>query len=75
MAHPLCPGSGGRSPSVGSSRAGSTGWRSIAGQKQPPARFVAGADAIEAAVAKVGELLAHAEASRELGGDLAHDGA
>jgi NAD(P)-dependent dehydrogenase (short-subunit alcohol dehydrogenase family) len=44
----------------------------IAGQEQPPARFVAGSDAIEAVAAKARELLAQAEASRELGGDLAH---
>ncbi|MDP5309962.1 SDR family NAD(P)-dependent oxidoreductase [Streptomyces poriferorum] len=44
----------------------------LAGQEQPPARFVAGADAIEAVVAKAKDLLAEAEASRELGGDLAH---
>jgi NAD(P)-dependent dehydrogenase (short-subunit alcohol dehydrogenase family) len=45
----------------------------IAAQDQPPLRFVAGADAIEGAEAKARELLAQAEASRELGGDLAHD--
>lgn len=45
----------------------------IAGQDKPPQRFVAGADAIEAAEAKARELLAQAEASRELGGNLAHD--
>ncbi|WP_328584647.1 SDR family NAD(P)-dependent oxidoreductase [Streptomyces sp. NBC_00370] len=47
----------------------------IAGQEQPPARFVAGADAIEAVSAKAAELLAQADASRELGGDLARDDA
>jgi NAD(P)-dependent dehydrogenase (short-subunit alcohol dehydrogenase family) len=46
---------------------------SIADQGQPPLRFVAGADAIEGAEAKARELLAHAEASRELGGNLAYD--
>ncbi|WP_326665338.1 SDR family NAD(P)-dependent oxidoreductase [Streptomyces sp. NBC_00385] len=45
----------------------------LAGQAQPPARFVAGADAIETVAAKAKDLLAEAEASRELGGDLAHD--
>lgn len=47
----------------------------LAGQDQPPLRFVAGADAIEGATAKARELLAQAEASRELGGNLAHDDA
>ena len=42
----------------------------IAGQDEPLQRFVAGADAIEAAEAKADELLAQAEASRELGSDL-----
>ena len=45
----------------------------VAEQEQPPLRFVAGADAIEAVEAKARELLAQAQASRELGGDLAHD--
>ncbi|MCW2878380.1 MAG: short-chain dehydrogenase [Sphaerisporangium sp.] len=45
----------------------------LAGQQQPPARFVAGADAIDAVAAKAKELLAQAEASRALGADLAHD--
>jgi NAD(P)-dependent dehydrogenase (short-subunit alcohol dehydrogenase family) len=45
----------------------------IADQDQPPLRFVAGADAIEGATAKAKQLLAQAEASRELGGDLAYD--
>ena len=47
----------------------------LTGQERPPARFVAGADAIEAVTAKARELLAQADASRELGGDLAHDDA
>lgn len=47
----------------------------VAGQDQPPARFVAGADAIEAVSAKAKDLLAQAEASRKLGADLAHDDA
>jgi NAD(P)-dependent dehydrogenase (short-subunit alcohol dehydrogenase family) len=45
----------------------------IAEQDKPPLRFVAGADAIEAAEAKGKELLAQAQASRELGGNLAYD--
>ncbi|MFJ9104155.1 SDR family NAD(P)-dependent oxidoreductase [Streptomyces sp. NPDC102405] len=45
----------------------------IAGQDEPLERFVAGADAIEAAEAKAKELLAQAEASRELGDNLAYD--
>jgi ATP-dependent 26S proteasome regulatory subunit len=47
----------------------------IAGQDQPPLRFVAGADAIVGAEAKGKELLAQAEASRALGSDLAYDDA
>ncbi|MET9386314.1 SDR family oxidoreductase [Streptomyces sp. NPDC002928] len=45
----------------------------IADQPQPPLRFVAGADAIEGVEAKARELLAQAQASRELGGNLGHD--
>jgi len=45
----------------------------IADQDQPPLRFLAGADAIAGAKAKARELLAQAEASRELGGNLACD--
>ncbi|MFJ2805828.1 SDR family NAD(P)-dependent oxidoreductase [Kitasatospora sp. NPDC087271] len=44
----------------------------LAGQDQPPARFVAGADAIDAVTAKAKDLLAQADASRALGADLAH---
>ena len=44
----------------------------IAAQETPLPRFVAGADAIEAAEAKVRELLAQADASRELGGNLTY---
>ncbi|MGK5555052.1 SDR family oxidoreductase [Actinomadura kijaniata] len=44
----------------------------IAAQDQPPLRFLAGADAIEGATAKAKELLAQAEASRALGGNLAY---
>jgi NAD(P)-dependent dehydrogenase (short-subunit alcohol dehydrogenase family) len=45
----------------------------IAGQDKPLHRFVAGADAIEAAEAKARELLAQADASRELGSNLTYD--
>jgi NAD(P)-dependent dehydrogenase (short-subunit alcohol dehydrogenase family) len=47
----------------------------IAEQEQPPLRFVAGADAIAGAQAKAQELAEQAQASRELGGNLAHDDA
>ncbi|MGX9883397.1 SDR family oxidoreductase [Streptomyces sp. NPDC002276] len=47
----------------------------IATQEKPPLRFVAGADAIDSVEAKARELLAQAQASRELGGDLAYGGA
>ncbi|MFI7020812.1 SDR family oxidoreductase [Streptomyces sp. NPDC050164] len=47
----------------------------LAGQDQPPLRFVAGADAIEGVTAKAQELLSQVEASRELGGNLGHDDA
>lgn len=47
----------------------------IADQDKPLQRFVAGADAIEGVEAKARELLAQAEASRELGADLAYDDA
>ncbi|WP_405847179.1 SDR family oxidoreductase [Streptomyces sp. NBC_01518] len=45
----------------------------IVDQDKPLQRFVAGADAIEGVQAKAQELLAQAEASRELGGDLGYD--
>ncbi|MEW1718111.1 SDR family oxidoreductase [Streptomyces sp. NPDC093109] len=45
----------------------------IAGQDEPLLRFVAGADAIEGVTAKAQELLAQAEASRELGADMGYD--
>ncbi|MFD7776543.1 SDR family oxidoreductase [Streptomyces sp. NPDC059753] len=45
----------------------------ISDQPQPPLRFVAGADAIEGVEAKARELLAQAQASRELGGNLGHE--
>lgn len=47
----------------------------LAEAEQPPLRFVAGADAIAAVENKARELLAQVEASRELGGNLAHDDA
>jgi NAD(P)-dependent dehydrogenase (short-subunit alcohol dehydrogenase family) len=47
----------------------------IVDQDKPLGRFVAGADAIDAAEAKAEELLAQAKASRELGGSLAYDDA
>ena len=45
----------------------------IADQDQPPLRFVAGADAITGVEAKAKDLLAQAQASRALGGNLAHE--
>ncbi|MGW9129884.1 SDR family oxidoreductase [Streptomyces sp. NPDC055681] len=45
----------------------------IAHQEKPMLRFVAGADAIEGVEAKAKELLAQAQGSRELGGNLAYD--
>ncbi|MFE4612041.1 SDR family oxidoreductase [Streptomyces niveus] len=45
----------------------------IAGQSKPLQRFIAGADAIEGVTAKANELLAQADASRELGGNLGYD--
>ena len=47
----------------------------IADHDKPLPRFVAGADAIEAVEAKGRELFAQADASRELGGNLAYDDA
>ncbi|WP_420310453.1 SDR family oxidoreductase [Streptomyces sp. YS-B37] len=47
----------------------------IADQTEPPLRFVAGADAIEGVEAKARELLAQAQASRELGGNLGYNDA
>ncbi|MFA3843601.1 SDR family oxidoreductase [Streptomyces aureus] len=47
----------------------------VAELEEPPARFVAGADAIASVEAKAKELLAQVEASRKLGMDLAHDDA
>jgi NAD(P)-dependent dehydrogenase (short-subunit alcohol dehydrogenase family) len=47
----------------------------VAELPEPPLRFVAGSDAIPTAEAKARELLAQADASRELGADLAHNAA
>jgi hypothetical protein len=45
----------------------------IAGQDQPPLRFLAGADAVQTAEAKANLLLEQANAYRELSSSLAHD--
>ncbi|NBE51823.1 SDR family NAD(P)-dependent oxidoreductase [Streptomyces boluensis] len=45
---------------------------SVAALDQPPLRFVAGDDCLQAVEAKARELLAQVEASRELGSGLAH---
>jgi NAD(P)-dependent dehydrogenase (short-subunit alcohol dehydrogenase family) len=45
----------------------------LAGQDEPPLRWVAGADAVEIVENKAKELLAQAGAYRELSGNLAHD--
>jgi NAD(P)-dependent dehydrogenase (short-subunit alcohol dehydrogenase family) len=45
----------------------------IVGSDEPPARWVAGADAIEAAEGKARTLLAQIDAYRELSSSLAHD--
>jgi NAD(P)-dependent dehydrogenase (short-subunit alcohol dehydrogenase family) len=47
----------------------------IAGMDQPPLRWVAGDDAVEAATAKAQTLLEQVEAHRELSTSLAHDDA
>ncbi len=47
----------------------------LAGQDEPPLRFVAGADAIAAVEQKAKDLLAQADAYRELSSNLAHDDA
>jgi NAD(P)-dependent dehydrogenase (short-subunit alcohol dehydrogenase family) len=47
----------------------------LAGQDEPPLRFVAGADAVEAVENKAKLLLAQADAHRELSATLAHDDA
>jgi NAD(P)-dependent dehydrogenase (short-subunit alcohol dehydrogenase family) len=47
----------------------------LAGQEEPPLRWVAGADAVEVVENKAKDLLAQADAYRELSGNLAHDDA
>jgi NAD(P)-dependent dehydrogenase (short-subunit alcohol dehydrogenase family) len=47
----------------------------LAGLDEPPARFAAGADAVQTFEAKARTLLAQAEAHRELSSSLAHDDA
>jgi NAD(P)-dependent dehydrogenase (short-subunit alcohol dehydrogenase family) len=47
----------------------------LAGQDQPPLRFAAGADAIATVEHKAKDLLAQADAYRELSSNLAHDDA
>jgi NAD(P)-dependent dehydrogenase (short-subunit alcohol dehydrogenase family) len=47
----------------------------LADMDQPPLRWVAGADAVEAATAKAQTLLEQVEAHRELSSSLAHDNA
>ena len=45
----------------------------LASQNEPPQRWVAGADAVETFERKAKELLAQADAYRELSSSLAHD--
>ena len=45
----------------------------LASQDEPPLRFPAGADAVEAIEKKANDLLAQANAHRELSSSLAHD--
>ena len=47
----------------------------LAGLEQPPLRFIAGADAVQAVEAKAKALLAQADAFRELSASLVHSGA
>ena len=47
----------------------------LAGQDEPPLRFVAGADAVQTVEQKARDLLAQADAHRELSSNLAHDDA
>jgi hypothetical protein len=47
----------------------------LASEEEPPLRFVAGADAVETIERKAKDLLAQAEAHRELSSALAHDDA
>jgi hypothetical protein len=44
----------------------------LAGLNEPPARFAAGADAVQALETKANELLAQANAYRQLSCSLAH---
>jgi NAD(P)-dependent dehydrogenase (short-subunit alcohol dehydrogenase family) len=45
----------------------------LTAQEEPPARFAAGADAVEAFESKANTLLAQANAHRELSSSLSHD--
>jgi hypothetical protein len=47
----------------------------LAGQDEPPLRWAAGADAVETVEQKARDMLAQAEAHRELSSSLAHDDA
>jgi hypothetical protein len=47
----------------------------LATAEKPPVRWVAGADAVQAAEAKAKELLAQVDAYRELSSSLSHDDA
>jgi hypothetical protein len=47
----------------------------LAGQDQPPLRFAAGADAVATVEQKANDLLAQADAYRELSSNLAHNSA
>ena len=47
----------------------------LAGQDEPPLRLVAGADAVATVEQKAKDLLAQADAHRELSSNLAHDDA
>jgi NAD(P)-dependent dehydrogenase (short-subunit alcohol dehydrogenase family) len=47
----------------------------LVGQEEPPLRWVAGADAVEAVEQKAEQLLADVDAHRELSSSLAHDDA
>ncbi len=45
----------------------------LAGQDEPPLRWVAGADAVQGVEQKAKDLLAQVDAHRELSSSLAHD--
>jgi hypothetical protein len=47
----------------------------VAHEENPPRRWIAGADAVAAIEQKANELLAQADAYRELSSNLAHDDA